>query len=163
MSIAQHTPGPWIYDPKSGMIGYDEADCLSPVIKAHEPYALTSDEELANYQLIAAAPDMLAALESLTSLTIWRARGSEFDRRRLAAAQEAIAKAKGGAPQPWASLAGLRGTDARCTCTDAQLRNVGCDCDAEQNMPIQCGEPTCLNFLRSQSEIEAKICEACAA
>lgn len=64
MNQKQHTPGPWTYDPKTGLIGYDQSDDLSPVVAAHQPHALTSDEQLANFYLIAAAPEMLAALEA---------------------------------------------------------------------------------------------------
>lgn len=60
--------------------------------------------------------------------------------------------------QPWESLAGLRGTADRCTCSDDQLALVGCDCDAQQNLPIQCD---CGVWLREQVEIESRACRSC--
>lgn len=60
---------------------------------------------------------------------------------------------------PWESLAGLRGPAEACTCSDAQLANVGCDCDARQNLPLQCG---CGRWLRTNAEIEEKVCASCA-
>lgn len=60
---------------------------------------------------------------------------------------------------PWESLAGLRGTADRCTCSDAQLAHVGCDCDAQQNLPVQC--TGCGRFLRNQFEIAARTCASC--
>lgn len=60
--------------------------------------------------------------------------------------------------RPWESLAGLRGSADRCTCSDAQLSLVGCDCDAEQNLPMQC---SCGRFLRTQEEIGWGECVGC--
>jgi len=59
----------------------------------------------------------------------------------------------------WDSLAGFNGDGEVCTCSDAQLSNVGCDCDAQQNLPVSCEE--CGNYLRSPSEIKAKTCKSC--
>lgn len=61
-------------------------------------------------------------------------------------------------PLPWESLAGLRGTAERCTCSDAQLANVGCDCAAQQNLPVQC---RCGNWCRDATEVEARMCRSC--
>lgn len=61
-------------------------------------------------------------------------------------------------PRPWESLAGLRGSAERCTCSDAQLANVGCDCPAEQNLPVQC---ECGAFLRDATEIAGGMCRSC--
>lgn len=59
---------------------------------------------------------------------------------------------------PWESLARLNGPALRCTCTDAQLALVGCDCEANQNLPVQCG---CGAYLRSAAEISWKKCHHC--
>jgi len=64
---------------------------------------------------------------------------------------------------PWESLAGLRGTADRCTCSDAQLANVGCDCDAGQNLPVRCQGAHCEAFLRTNEEIVDGFCQPCAA
>lgn len=58
-------------------------------------------------------------------------------------------------PVPWESLAGLRGPADRCTCSDAQLAQVGCDCEANQNLPVQCG---CGNYLRTAEQVAAGDC-----
>lgn len=61
--------------------------------------------------------------------------------------------------EPWESLAGLNGAAERCSCSDAQLSLVGCDCAAGQNMPIQCA---CGEFLRDRVEIADRMCSGCA-
>lgn len=63
--------------------------------------------------------------------------------------------------RPWESLARLNGGAKRCTCSDAQLSHVGCDCAAEQNLPVRCNFQDCINFLRSQEEIDAQMCASC--
>lgn len=63
----QHTPGPWAYrridnyEQKPDGVGYIEA---SGVTIAHhgDPHSTGLDETVANGNLIAAAPDLLAAL-----------------------------------------------------------------------------------------------------
>jgi hypothetical protein len=65
---------------------------------------------------------------------------------------------------PWSSLAGLRGSAERCTCSDDQLNLVGCDCDAGQNLPVRCAGNSaysCEAFLRTNDEIEAGQCRDC--
>lgn len=60
--------------------------------------------------------------------------------------------------KPWDSLAGMK-DGAVCTCSDAQLANVGCDCDAHQNLPVNC--ENCGAFLRTPEDIEAEHCKSC--
>lgn len=62
-------------------------------------------------------------------------------------------------PRPWESLAGLRGPAERCVCSDDQLRLVGCDCKAGQNLPVGCRH--CNSFLREQVEIDGGMCRSC--
>lgn len=64
-------------------------------------------------------------------------------------------------PLPWESLAGLRGPAERCTCSDDQLALVGCDCDANQNLPVRCGIRECGRFLRTNDEIYEGVCASC--
>ena len=60
----------------------------------------------------------------------------------------------------WERLARFLNADAeKCVCSDAQLANVGCDCDAQQNMPIGCQH--CGGWLRSEQEIELNACRGC--
>ena len=69
MKATQHTPGPWIIDggawtpPTQHMIRAKAAQCDAwiPVAHCYEP------EAAANVRLIAAAPELLAALESISS------------------------------------------------------------------------------------------------
>jgi len=59
MDNAQHTPGPWVY----GKTGYVKSgDCYIAEV-LHGPDCPDADEVKANARLIAAAPDLLAALE----------------------------------------------------------------------------------------------------
>lgn len=98
MVKVQITPGPWKYDAKTGLIAHDEYDDIgfSPVATIHQPYESTP-ERVANAQLIAAAPDMLAALEW------WQAQMRDDNCDDMAAlldemsakAHAAITKAKG--------------------------------------------------------------------
>lgn len=58
----------------------------------------------------------------------------------------------------WESVAGLRGDAKRCTCSNAQLSQVGCECDAQQNLPVRCKGEGCDEFLRTQEEIDSGHC-----
>lgn len=72
MSDTKHTPGPWKADEYFHVSanGRDVADIR---IFACNGYALDTIERTANARLIAAAPDMLAALkDELESLTRWQ-------------------------------------------------------------------------------------------
>lgn len=103
-----HTPGPWIInaDTEEGIesrkempAGYASIDSLTPVGSCHAFYQLAlvtvsdgegepMDDGFANAHLIAAAPDMLAALKGVVRIADRKT--VEFD-----AARAAIAKAKG--------------------------------------------------------------------
>jgi len=91
--MSKHTPGPWEIlevTPDDWQINSDlRDDCLvqmTPTI-GHEHL---SDEDKANARLIAAAPDMLAALEQVSRM--WRVLRDEG---MLNMVEEAIAKAQG--------------------------------------------------------------------
>jgi hypothetical protein len=58
--------------------------------------------------------------------------------------------------KPWESLAGFNGPAAQCVCSDHQLAQVGCNCDAEQNLPVAC--KSCGEFLRDPAAIAAGAC-----
>ena len=88
--ITQHTPGPWFVDdtgyraPGNGLCVMAWPECIA-VVGANNPH-LPQD---ANARLIAAAPDLLEALQHLLV-----AHGEQLD-YAFQQAQEAIAKATG--------------------------------------------------------------------
>lgn len=84
---AQHTPGPWIC---SGA-AFGDADGIDYTIHADG-----MDISKANARLITAAPDLLAALETLLAASEKHIFSDECLAERNAA-RAAIAKAKGGA------------------------------------------------------------------
>jgi len=69
-----HTPGPWTFDPETGWVGRTK-EC--GVVAWVEPYGPSREESLtdadiADGRLIAAAPNMLAALRlALAELEEW--------------------------------------------------------------------------------------------
>ena len=89
MKSPQHTPGKWI-------VVSDEPDCVSTA--GRKELAELQDKEFidcnteANARLIAAAPELLEALEMLTG---WEETGSPVSDVCFSHARAAIAKAKG--------------------------------------------------------------------
>lgn len=97
MSTSKHTPGPWLVD----AIGNVWADRDTKICdmreqpKQAECYRKKSDaEHEANARLIAAAPELLEALETL-STEEWRDDDDPVLRAARVKARAAIAKAKG--------------------------------------------------------------------
>ena len=94
--MSKHTPGPWIIELQNQDAPLIREDQLGLHIAQLASISDDGHEELANACLIAAAPDLLAALE-LAKLTLG-ARDGPTARERDAAiknANIAIAKAKG--------------------------------------------------------------------
>jgi hypothetical protein len=98
---AQHTPGPWRTDPDfardvqsaDGKIAiYSPFQCGDDRIKELRLFAPLRSEAEANARLIAAAPDLLAALRALTD---WVEDQACFDDDLVNAARAAIASATG--------------------------------------------------------------------
>lgn len=85
MSNAQHTPGPWRTGGKDGRIIY-AADGFA-VADATVFHGRHEGEHSENARLIAAAPELLAALERIAELS--------YDSEATRVAREAIAKARG--------------------------------------------------------------------
>lgn len=93
MTQAQHTPGPWVASPNIGywMVGAPVSEELPAHADRHIGNIYSED----NARLIAAAPDLLAALDQVDAYL------SPFDGEEDAYAeirsviQQAIAKAKG--------------------------------------------------------------------
>ena len=97
-----HTPGPWDQHDYNVCIGFRGEHCIT-YKPNRTPPAVKSSEYTANARLIAAAPDMLAALKELVDIggadqhgfaKTWTLRDNEALSYRLRAA---IAKAEGGA------------------------------------------------------------------
>lgn len=106
MNNTKHTPGPWTWDGEFGLGWY--AELVSPekyVGHYSRPQALSREESKANARLIAAAPELLAALEDILPHAIRDIHelneqmvGSLYPSINLAKikrAEDAIAKAKG--------------------------------------------------------------------
>lgn len=94
-----HTPGPWGYDAERREIfsDTDEHGCgwIALVLgNDSNERRLPPGEQAANANLIAAAPDLLAACEELL---IYLGDWDDMENETCAAARKAIAKAKGGA------------------------------------------------------------------
>lgn len=88
----KHTPRPWILNDDENTIRREDGVIIAAVYDLREDY--DGEQEEANASLIAAAPDLLAALEEVSNA---RARQShEFDIDAwYAKVRAAIAKAKG--------------------------------------------------------------------
>ena len=100
---AKHTPGPWHYADSMGdrEIRSSVDITIGEVLGDGNSYCQEEEEErLANAQLIAAAPDMLEALESEEA---WRRETDELKASKLRGhawtlRTQALAKAKGETP-----------------------------------------------------------------
>lgn len=105
--MSAHTPGPWHFtEPHDEMIrvtsnGTDHGKGARTVVVLHAFHLSLIEEERANAHLIAAAPDLLAALEAFTrnlQRGPWGDDGPPVthpDAQRFADARAAIAKARG--------------------------------------------------------------------
>ena len=92
----KHTPGQWTtqtYSPGVDQDGDPFEDQIRVITRTCEVASGIQCEHDA--RLIAAAPELMAALQNLTRLSIWRG-ASDYDRAQLEIAIAAIAKATGG-------------------------------------------------------------------
>lgn len=97
---AKHTPGPWKYDPKDGSL-----DSLSDVAvgrfhSGRDDMGSDMRPRKADARLIAAAPELLAALEGVIAWAIEHEEGSAFVANvrkpiEFEKARAALAKARG--------------------------------------------------------------------
>lgn len=106
METVKHTPGPWAAsgDTVKGPAGNIVAECCGYSVKATDPSHRAQGGREANAHLIAAAPELLAALEALESEIRYLnetalEHPSMPPRRIMLAARAAIAKARGEAQQ----------------------------------------------------------------
>lgn len=91
-----HTPGRWLTSTTSPVVeqqGTGRVVALCDVGSAHGQFRIIGDEAMANARLIAAAPDLLAALQELVEFADKMTGRVEPEYRQLAYAREAIAKA----------------------------------------------------------------------
>ena len=96
--MSKHTLGPWEasegYPSDIWHVDMPSRGYSVVVSRAEEDWDMAVEEVQANAHLIAAAPDLLDALETLLLST--ERDDMNFRVRAMAAAREAIAKAKGG-------------------------------------------------------------------
>lgn len=87
--MSEHTPGPWLLDPVSAWVVVPDRD--APICALLWPTELRSeDETFANARLIAAAPDLLEALEGMvryaesvrTTVGMGKNQQARFDRAK---------------------------------------------------------------------------------
>lgn len=98
---AQHTPGPWVWDEEPGidcnLIGSNGEKVLSWYEYEGMGFSIfDEDTDAANARLIAAAPDLLEALEDCIDRFVTAFPAAE-QYEPIIKARAAIAKAKGGA------------------------------------------------------------------
>ena len=95
MMVAQHTPGPWLVLPDDDIPGHREADRVKI---GSRDYDVGSS---ANARLVAAAPDLLAALKlfrtKVYNAALCSGMDHEWATEACSLADAAIAKAEGGA------------------------------------------------------------------
>jgi len=96
----KHTPGPWAYDERFGIVGSvwdaqgDQVAQAAQRVPVEGPRSF--DERRANGRLMAAAPDLLKALRAIVDAADnCEPRCEDIPERLLAPAREAIAKAEG--------------------------------------------------------------------
>lgn len=92
---AQHTPGPWKYEPTSGAIFFDDRD-VEPLIASTNLECVSVEQGDADGHLIAAAPCLLAVARQIVDQAQGNPRATlaEMD-TLIGAAIIAIAKAEG--------------------------------------------------------------------
>ena len=101
---AKHTPGPWNIGSSDLPVSRMSIHCKGHKDSCHSTVALmvsrgaigiSHDEEFANARLIAAAPDLLKALEDCVAVMDRELAGLKVIQPELSAARAAIAKATG--------------------------------------------------------------------
>ena len=99
--MSEHTKGPWTWNggylvsyipDKFSAGGYQDFEIIADDGSAHGEYSATLDPDSANARLIAAAPELLEALENLLAVHEGEG-GTKYHAGDIARA--AIAKAKG--------------------------------------------------------------------
>ena len=86
--MSKHTPGPW----KASALGRTVTDGAEQVVCRPSAYANNAERQVANARLIAAAPELLDALQEIVEAQ----KGGYLGCSHIDAASAAIAKATGG-------------------------------------------------------------------
>lgn len=102
MSAGKHTPGPWFVDHKSPFLvrAHDDIDGRHIAHVGPANYVPRFDVDEPNARLIAAAPELLEALQSIVENYGYSSYPSDEDKEsspEVVAARAAIAKATGSA------------------------------------------------------------------
>ena len=97
MSVTKHTPGPWTHIPGGFTIKAPSDHHSFQLIASLSTGMKTRSEVEANARLIAAAPDLLEALQTIAGYLDDTA-ACNSDKAMASTARAAIAKATGGAP-----------------------------------------------------------------
>lgn len=90
------TPGPWVYLDIGEIAAGEDLSVIVAVINEGDNSPPSIDTE-ANGQLLAAAPELLAALKGLLAWMPVTGNGAAAARDEISAARDAIAKAEGAA------------------------------------------------------------------
>ena len=109
--IAQHTPGPWTLVPKDtpkGTLMVDSVSGLVAVMESSKTRGVKYENAEANARLIAAAPELLDALQKLRAAAplFWDDDNAEIGQldSACAVADAAIAKATGTTSAPYNAM-----------------------------------------------------------
>ena len=90
MNNTQHTPGPWSASPYNNITSRN-----GTVAKTEQMPGNDENERIANAHLIAAAPDLLSALQEMISVFQDHEQYDEESAEVISMARAAIAKAEG--------------------------------------------------------------------
>lgn len=97
MTGPSHTPGPWV-DNVDGVVVVDKPGRWREIIADVHANPLEANNRRANTLLIAAAPDLLEALEELVAQSLDSGHPHDWLRHEIDQAKAAIAKARGEQP-----------------------------------------------------------------
>ena len=96
--MSEHTPGPWKME-NSWITDQASLESIAKIVPKHDPYAPESERQhdIANARLIAAAPELLEALQKIAEFANRNGNGYAVQLldKSVAIAQAAIAKAEG--------------------------------------------------------------------
>lgn len=95
---AKHTPGPWFVNGPWLIQADTPHELPRYVAEIKKPHGVSTNEREANARLIAAAPELLAALEGILYHFVPEQGNLKVEQEMIKSAHAAIAKAKEGQP-----------------------------------------------------------------